>query len=198
MGGFFGGSSSTTVVNQTSAPTEEEKELIKLNAEIARRQLGALDQIQPFQKELLDLSIADLRREGQSAAAFDKAITPEEQAAFAKEDFERTRRLGPVQDELLTLQLESLRRGGAATPEQEAQIREAADAGIFAGSADIDIATQRGIGLIEDELANSRRLRLSDSPIASEAALLAREGQAQKGSLIENLRAAEATAKRQS
>ena len=47
--------------------------------------------------------------------------------------------------------------------------------------------------MIADELANSRGLRLSDSPISSEAALLAREGLIQKGSLTRNMRAAEAS-----
>lgn len=60
---------------------------------------------------------------------------------------------------------------------------------------DIDLSTKRGIGLISDELANSRGLRLSDSPITAEAGLLARAGEDQKASLIKNLRAGEASAR---
>ena len=91
------------------------------------------------------------------------------------------------------MQLDALRSGGAATPEQLARIKAATEAGITAGTGDIDAQTARGIGMIADELANSRGLRLSDSPISSEAALLAREGEIQKGSLTKNLRAAEAS-----
>lgn len=196
MGGIFGGGSSTTqVINQTPAPSQQELDLIGLNSEIARKQLSSLDQIQPFQQQLLDLSLADLRRQGTNSAAMDAAVSPEQQAAAYKADFERSQRLGPAQDELMQLQLDQLRRGGAATPEQVASIKAATDAGIASGSADIDASTQRGIGMIGDELANSRGLRLSDSPIGSEAALLAREGVVQKGSLIKGMESAGATAR---
>ena len=187
-----GGSSSSS--SQPAPQTAEELELTRINVELGKRQLANLDQLQPFQRELLDLTLADLRRQGVETAALDAAITPERRAALAKSEFERTERLGPIQDELLTMQLEELRRGGAASPEQLARIREATERGIEAGSGDIDIQTGRGIGLIADDLANSRGLRLTDSPISREAAFLARSGEDQKASLIKNLRAGEATA----
>ena len=185
------GGGSTTV---TPAPTPEETELTRVQVELARKQLANVDQLQPFQRELLDLAIADLRRGSAESTALDAAITPEQRAAAAKSDFERTQRLGPIQDELMQLQLDELRRGGAATPEQLARIKEATERGIESGSADIDLSTQRGIGLISDELANSRGLRLTDSPIMNEAGLLARSGQDQKANLIRSMRAGEATA----
>jgi len=125
----------------------------------------------------------------------DAAVTPEQRAAAAKSEFERSQRMGPMQDELMQMQLESLRRGGAASPEQIELIKNATDASIAAGSADIDTSTQRGIGLISDELANSRGLRMTDTPILREATLLSRAGMDQKSSLINNLRAGEATAR---
>jgi len=195
MSGIFGGGggSTTTVVNSTAAPSKDELALIKLNKELATRQLANYDQLAPYQQKLLELSLGDLDQQLQLNKAIGSAITPEQQAELYKSEFERAKKLGPVQDELLNLQLEQLRTGGAATPEQKARIASATDAAITAGTADIDIGTQRGIGLIADELANSRGLRLSDSPIGSEAALLAREGLAQKGSLTKNLRAAQAS-----
>lgn len=184
--------SKTTV--SPSAPSPEERELIRIQTQLSQKQLQEFEKLQPFQQELLDLSLADLRRQGAISSAIDSAVTPEQQAALAKQDFERAQRLGPIQEELLNLQLEQIRSGGAATPEQLARIKEATDRGIEAGSADIDISTQRGIGLISDELANSRGLRLTDSPIAREASFLARAGEDQKASLIKNLRAGEASA----
>lgn len=192
---FGGGGSSTTIVNTPGPMSEEEKELIKLQTDLSRKQLENIDLLQPFQKELLDLSLANLRRQQAESTARDAAISPDQRAAAEKADFERAQRLGPIQDELLQRQLEEIRRGGGASPEQIQRIKEAADAGIAAGTSDIDASTQRGIGLISDELANSRGLRLSDSPIKGEAALLAREGEIQKGSLVKNLRAGEATAR---
>lgn len=141
---------------------------------------------------MLKSSMADLQRQNSLNAEFDKAVSPADQAAAMKADFDRANRMGPVQDQLLQMQLDQLKSGGAATPEQQQRIKEATDAAIAAGNTDIDASTQRGIGLISDELANSRGLRLSDSPMSSEAALLAREGVIQKGSLEKNLRASQA------
>ena len=192
MPGLFGGGGNTTTVT-TPAPSADELELIRLNKELATKQLANYDSLQPYQQKLMELSIGDLDQQLALNKAIGGAVTPEQQAAQYKAEFERAQRLGPVQDELLQLQLGQLRSGGAATPEQKARIASATDAAIAAGSGDIDIGTQRGIGLIADELANSRGLRLSDSPISGEAALLAREGLAQKGSLTKNLRAAQAS-----
>ncbi len=185
-----GGGSKTEVVNNTPAPSEEEKQLTQLNIQLASKQLEQIDQLQPFQQELLNQSLAQLKRE----AIVGAAVTPEQQAALAKSEFERMQKMGPIQDELMQMQLDQLRSGGAATPEQLARIKAATDAGIAAGGSDIDAATKEGIGMIADELANSRGLRLSDSPLSSEAALLARSGQTQKASLSKNLRASEASA----
>lgn len=191
---FGDGESSSNTTVTTAPPSPEEAELIKLNTQLAQKQLENINNLQPFQQKLLELSMNDLDTQLASSKALNAAVTPEQQAALAKQDYDRALKMGPIQDELLQRQLDEVRRGGAATPEQLDRIKAAADAGISAGSADIDASTQRGIGLISDELANSRGLRLSDSPIGSEAALLAREGQVQKGSLIKNLRAGQASA----
>lgn len=185
----------STTVNQPAPKTAEERELDAINLELAKKQLANVDALAPFQQELITSAITNLNRQNAQDTAMNAAVSPEDQAAAFKAEFERAQRLGPIQDELLQMQLDDLRRGGAATPEQEARIKAAADAGIEAGSSDIDASTGRGIGLISDELANSRGLRLSDSPISGEAALLAREGEIQKGSLVKNLRAGEAAAR---
>lgn len=189
-----GESRSVTEVN-AAPPTAEETELIKLNTQLAQRQLQNLDQLQPFQQKLLELSMSDLDSQLASSRAINAAVSPQDQAALAKQNFELERRLGPIQEELLQRQLEQIRTGGAATPEQLQRIKEAADAGIAAGTGDIDRSTQKGIGLIADELANSRGLRLSDSPIMAEAGQLVQGGEELKASLIKNLRAGEATAR---
>ncbi len=186
---------STKSTTKLPDPTPDERALTALNKELATRQIAQIDQLAPFQKQLLEQATTELSRSTKFNDALDAAVTPEQQAAAYKSEFERTQRLGPMQDELMQLQLDELRQGGKATPEQLQLIKEATDAGILSGTSDIDASTGRGIGLIADELANSRGLRLSDSPISSEAALLAREGEIQKGGLIRNLRAGEAQAR---
>lgn len=183
-----GGSSSTNI----PPPTEQEKQLTALNAQLAQKQLDQINELQPFQKQLLESASADLSRTTKLNSALDAAVTPEQQGQQALADFQRNQKLGPMQDELLQLQLDQLKNGGKATPDQIAQIGQATDASIAAGTNDINTQTKRGIGLISDELANSRGLRLSDSPIGSEAALLTRAGNDQIGSLTTNLRANQA------
>lgn len=177
------GQTSTSTTINTPPPTAEEQELIRLSTELSKRQLQNIDQLQPFQKELIELSLADLRRSSAASSAMDAAVSPEDQAAFAKEEFDRARKLGPVQDQILEQQLANMR--GELTPGQQT----ATNAAIEAGYGDIDRATSEGIGLISDELANSRGLRLTDTPILREATMLADSGLQQKGSLAKNLRA---------
>lgn len=191
--GGLGGSTSTTQTTNLPALSQEERDLISLNAQLTQRQLSAIDQMQPFQKALLEQAMSELQSNQQLDTAFNAAVSPEDQAAAYKAEFDRAKRLGPVQEELSQLQLDAVRRNGAATPEQQALIKSAADRAIEAGSSDIDLSTQRGIGLIADELANSRGLRMSDTPITREATLLARSGQDQKASLTKNLRSTQAT-----
>ncbi len=183
---LVGSGQSTTNVT-TAAPSAEEAELIRISTELSKRQLANIDQLAPFQKELIELSLADLRRQGAASGAMDAAITPEDQAAFAKSEFERAKKLGPVQDQILEQQLANMR--GDLTPGQQA----ATQAQIEAGYGDIDRATSEGIGLIADEIANSRGLRLTDTPILREATLLSERGLAEKSSLAKNVRASALT-----
>jgi hypothetical protein len=172
-----------TTTQNTQPPSSEEAELIRINTELARRQLQNIDQLAPFQKELLESAMADIRRQSSASAAMDAAISPEEQAALARQEFDRAKRLGPVQDQILEMQLANMR--GELTPGQKA----AADAAIAAAHGDIDNATQEGIGLISDEIANARGLRLTDTPILREATLLSEQGLKQKASAAANIRA---------
>lgn len=188
------GNGGSTTSNNIPAPTAEERQLTALNAQLAQKQLDQINSLQPFQQQLVQSAQADLARTGKLNAALDAAISPEDQAAAQAQQFKNANALGPMQVELAQMQLDALKNGGKATPEQIQQIAQATDASIAAGTNDINTQTKRGIGLISDELANSRGLRLSDSPIGSEAALLARAGNDQIGSLTTNLRANQANA----
>lgn len=184
--------SKTTVTN--APPTAQETQLMEIQKQLATRQLQQIDELQPFQTELVRQSMEELQRQGAISKAIGGAVTPEQEAAQYKEDFERSQRLGPIQDELLQLQLDAARQGGRPTEEQLGLIKEATDRGIESGTADIDLSTKRGIGLISDELANSRGLRLSDSPILNEAGNLVAGSEDLKANLIRSMRANEATA----
>lgn len=180
----FGNGESTSNTTVTTPPmSDEEKQLVQLNTQLAQRQLQNMDQLQPFQQKLLQMSMDDLDQQAATSKALNAAVTPEQQASLAKQDYDRALRMGPVQEQLLQAQMDAMQ--GKVTPEQQ----KAIDAAVAAGSADIDTSTQKGIGLIADELANSRGLRMTDTPILREATLLARSGQEQKANLSRNIRA---------
>ena len=185
MGGGGGGG---------GAVPQEQLWLMNSQRLLVDKQLEQINYLEPFQVELLNAQRDELRQVGRDFTAMNAAITPEMRAAQAKQEMERSQRLGTTLDQGLQFTIDQLRQGGRATPEQLASIREATTRGIEAGSGDIDVSTQRGIGLIADELANARGLRLTDTPILREATLLARSGQDQKAGLIRNLRASEASA----
>ena len=190
-----GGGSNTNVQVQPAAATPEEKRLLALSAEEKEIQLANLKQITELQKKYFPLAESQLDYQAALDAEMRKSLTPEQYAAQAKTEFERSQRLGTTQEELLNLQLEQLRRGGAATPEQIARINEATTAGITAGSADIDTAVSEGLDLLREELAPSLGLRSTDTPILDRGGQIVREGLKQKGSLQKNLQAVGATAK---
>jgi hypothetical protein len=188
------GGGSTKVTNEAPPPTAQETELTSLNLELAKRQLANIDQLAPIQQKLLQQASSALDAQTADQAALDAAISPADRAAQTKQQFDQATKSGELNTQLLQKQLDQLNSGGAATPEQQKLIADATDRAIAAGTGDIDTQTKRGIGMISDELANARGLRLSDAPIGSEAALLTRAAGDQKSSLINNLRANQANA----
>lgn len=177
------GRDQVNVTTSTPPPSAEEQELIRIATQIAQSQLNNINALAPFQRELLEASLAGLRSQTELDKALGGAISPADQAALLKANFEREKKLGPIQDQILEMQLANMR--GELTPAQQAAV----DAQIKAGFGDIDTATSESLGIISDEVANSRGLRLSDSPIMREAGELAKHAIKQKASFAGNLRA---------
>ena len=193
--GPSGGSTTTNVTSTPAAPSAEETRLLGLSADEKAIQLENLKALTELQKQAFPLAKSQLEYQTALDAAMRGSVTPEQYAAQAKTEFERSQRLGGTQEELLNMQLDQLRRGGAATPEQIARINEATQAGITAGGTGIDTAVEEGLNLLREELAPSLGLRSTDTPILDRGGLLTREGLRQKGTLQSNLQAVGATAK---
>lgn len=190
---IFGSGNSTQDVQYGTGPqSADERSLTKLNTELAQKQLDNLNSLAPYQQQLVQSSLAQLKQQSDYTSAYNKLISPEQQAQDAADQVKQAKEMGATQKQLLQMQLDQLKQGGAATDEQKKLIAEATQSSIDAGTEDINTQTKRGIGLISDELANSRGLRLSDAPIGSEAALLTRAGNDQISSLTKNLRASQA------
>lgn len=185
--------SKTTVKNEVPPPTAAELELQRTNLDIAKQQLAAIQKQTDFQQKQFDLaapifqSIADQQKR-------DADLIPL-QSELARSDLERAKRLGPIQDELIQRQLEEVRRGGAASPEQIALIKQATDSAIATGESDIERFRGLGLEQIREELAPSRGLRPTDTPIQDTGFRLGEEAQRQQGQLVRDLRGAEANAR---
>lgn len=182
---FGDGQSETNVTTNTPPPSAEEQELIRLLTQLSQSQIDNMNNLQPLQREMLDLALADLRRQSERDRQRQPMLDEIDrlQLEGARDEAERAKRLGPIQDQIIQMQLANMR--GELTPAQKA----AADAAVQAVGGDIDAATAEGIGLISDELSNSRGLRLSDTPMLREATMLSKEGLARKASAAANIRA---------
>lgn len=72
---------------------------------------------------------------------------------------------------------------GKLTPEEERLISQAASLGFQQGASDIDSAMKQGLELLRQELAPSRGLRSTDTPILDRGGQIVGEGIRQKGQL---------------
>ncbi len=189
-----GNKKSESVDRTVPPPSAAEQSLINLNTQLSKAQVGNVNAMSPYQAELYKAATDAIKQQTAQSAAENAAISPEQRAALAKQQYDSAIAQGPMQQRLLQMQMDSLEQGGRATPQQLQDIGHATDTAIAAGTGDINTQTRRGIGMIADELANSRGLRLSDAPIGSEAALLTRAGNDQIASLTNNLRAGQASA----
>jgi len=149
------------------------------------------------QVELADFQLQELRKQSANQEQFAKDIGPllETQAAEAERQAARAKALEPTQDEILRIQLEDLKRGGAATPEQQALIDEAANQALTAGSTDIERFRTESLDALRNELAPSLGLRPSDTPILDRGGRVAAEAVRQGGQLASSLRSAAASGK---
>lgn len=189
MGG--GSSTTTTVVPEASA---EERELQKINVDLARKQLAAIEKQTAFQEKQFAAAEPGLAALGREQTIRSELITPEEEKELIRQDIERQQRLGPIQDELLQRQLEEIRRGSGASPEEIEAIEKATGRATEAGGLAVDEATRRGLELVREELAPSLGLRPTDAPITDRGLRLAQEGIRQKARLSSELGSAQAQA----
>ena len=194
MSGIKPGASDNKQTTTTGAISPEEQHLLDIQTQLAQSQLDSINSSKPYNDQLQQYSQGQLTQQQNYQNAMNAAVSPAEQAAAYKQQFTDAANTSQMQQQLAQMQMDSLKQGGRATDQQKADIASATDASIAAGNAGIDTNTQRGIGMISDELGNARGLRLSDAPIGSEAALLTRAGTDQKAQLESGMRANQASA----
>ena len=86
-----------------------------------------------------------------------------------------------------TFQKDLLASGNAATPEQQALIRQARDAALAGGTSDIQKFQTTSLESLREELAPSLGFRSSDTPILDRGARVAEEATRQVGRLTSDL-----------
>lgn len=174
--------------------TDLEELLQGINLETLQSQIASINEQFQFQQEAFEAArgaFGELTAEQQLQA---ELFTPEERRAQAISEQERRQRFGEAQDELLQRQLEQIRAGPGATPEQQRLINEATEAQIRRGEEDILGFGREALGLITQELAPSRGLRPTDTPIQDRAFKVGGELARQQGRLVSDLRGAQAAA----
>lgn len=177
----------------TAAMSPEEQQLIALNTELTQKQLGNVNAATGLQGQANTAAGQALATTQANDAAVSGALSPQELATQAQQQYDRAQAAGANSDTLQAINTQIAQSGGAPTAEQVARIKAAADAAITAGSGDINMQLQRGIGVIADEQANQRGLRFStDTPILREGTLLARSAQDNIANLSAGIRAGEA------
>src|SRR5579864_2383404 len=187
------GGGGTTTVAPAPMP-QQELDLIGMQTQLAQQQLGAAQAAAPLNQQLINQASQQLTSQNAYQTALDAAISPQQQAQAAATQFQNAGTLSNDQIQLAQMQLAQLQAGPGATPQEQQQIAQATQAAETAGVGDINTQTQQGLNMISDQLANSRGLRLSDSPIGSEAALLEQQQGNQISSLVNNLAANQANA----
>ncbi len=174
--------------------TDLEDLLAGVNLDVVQQQIASITEVFGFQRVGAGAAaqgIGAISRDERLAA---ELFTDEERSAQLQEDFDRQQRSGQAFDELLQTELDRIRQGPGATPEQLDLINQSTEAQIRRGESDILEFGQRAVNLISEELAPSRGLRPSDTPIQDRAFRIGGELQRQQGQLVSGLRGAQAQA----
>ncbi len=144
--------------------------------DISREQLENVRRQQRFQEEQFARLPGELSTEQAAREA----------AATGAEGLLETTR------DLIERQAEAVSGGVAATPEQRQLIRQAADAAIRTGEADIERALERTGTILREEVSPSLGMRPGSSPILDRADQARAEAIQQQGQLVRGVRGAEA------
>jgi hypothetical protein len=174
--------------------TDLEDLLAGLNIDVIRSQIESINQQLEFQRQAFQTAQPALEALTQEQDLRAGLFTEEERRAQLLEQHERQQRSAAAQDELLERQLNLIRQGPGATPEQQRLINESTEAQIRRGEEDILGFGREALGLITQEVAPSRGLRPSDTPIQDRAFRLGGELARQQGQLVSNLRGGQALA----
>ncbi len=125
-----------------------------------------------------------------------RALTGGQQEGFIRDEFGRAQAGAADADRIRQFERDEILGGGPRlTPEQEANIAAASQAAFATGSADITAARQDALRDVREELAPSRGLRPSDTPIVDRGGRIAQESVRATGRLRSTIAGQEAAAR---
>jgi len=171
-----------------------EKELQGINLDIVKKQFETLVNQADFQQrafQVIEPVLANMLQQQQVEAGL---FTPEQQRQRMLDQIAREDQMYAAQDELLQTELARIRGGTGATDEQKALINAATEAQIQRGESDIKAFGQDALQMIAQELAPSRGLRPTDTPIQDRGFQVGKEMARQYGQLVTGLRGEQAQA----
>jgi len=174
--------------------TELEELLQGINLDIVRQQFDSILKQVEFQSRAFDTADPAFDSELTNQRIQRDLFTPEEQRERLLKQFEQQDRISGTQDELLQRQLDLIRQGPGATDEQRELINQSTQASLARGESDILDFSRRAIEQVREELAPSRGLRPTDTPIQDRGFSVAEEATRQQGQLATALRGQQAEA----
>ena len=178
----------------TFKPSDIEKLLQGVNLEIVGQQLDSIMKQSAWQDQFFAASQPFLDQMKQEGEIRSELLSPEQERQRMIDQIESEDLQRAAGDEMLEMELERIRQGPGATDEQKALINEATEAQIARGESDIQAFGENAVGMIREELAPSRGLRPSDTPIQDRGFRVGEEMTRQQGNLVTGLRGAQAQA----
>jgi hypothetical protein len=191
----MGGQHSESETEQRPVPkTGRELALEDVQLDFARKMLSEFQQQREFQALQRGVVPAAISEMGGVSDPL-SALSQDERAAAVRENYRQalagSRRAAEISD----LELDRIRRGGAASPEQIATIRAAADAELESGLRDISRYASAQREAVGTELAPRLGLHRADTPILDRGHRIAAEAVNAAGRLASDVRGREAQAR---
>lgn len=154
---------------------------------LAIEQIAAMRETTGFQREQNVYILEQLRDQQARIAARNAALSPEEEAAGAAEEFRRAQRMGGMSEEFARIQLEAAQRGNKPTDEQLANINESIDSAQALGESDINRYFKESLRTINEETAQAAGLRATDTPVVRLSERAGEEAARAQGDLTSKL-----------
>ena len=179
--------------------TPQEIDLQNRQIDLADQQIALINQQAPavddflgFAQQLLQPQLELIQQELDLGTSPEAAALLQNQIDFANSELDAIDAQRTTRTDLVRQSFDFIQSGGEATQRQRELIAAGADAAIARGESDIDRQLARTAEVIRSEIAPSRGLRVTDTPIFDQLDRAAEEATRGKANLVETIRGQQA------